>query len=74
MITFAEHKEKTAQDCEAVATILTELAADVREGNMNAFEQFWLSGGTEEGDPKIAMIREMLLLRYVYREEEMEGK
>lgn len=68
-LTFAEHKEQTAKDCESIAVMLTELAAKVREGNMAAFEQFWFAGGTEEGDAKIAELLDRLALRYVARQE-----
>jgi len=68
-MTFAQHKENTAQDCETVAKMLTDLAAAAREGDMRLFEEFWLEGGTEEGDAKIAAIRENLILRYMYRGE-----
>ncbi len=69
-VTFAEHKEQTAADCEAVAK-MTDLAHRVREGDTKAFEAWWIEGGTEEGDPKVAAIREMLVLRYVSREERL---
>lgn len=71
-MTFKEHKESTASDCEAVAKMLTDLAADIREGNFQAFERWWWEDGTEEGDPKIAEIRERLILRYVFRQEKVE--
>lgn len=71
--TFAEHREQTAKDCEQIAEIMTKLAADVREGNLKAFEAFWWEGGTEEGDAKICALREMLLLRYAFREESIES-
>ena len=67
---FNEYKEQTASDCEEVAEILTKLAADIREGNMNAFEAFWWESGTEEGDAKILDIQKRLLLRYIYRQHE----
>ncbi len=68
-LTFAQHKEKTAEDCEGVAELLTELAKTVREGNLKAFEEFWWEGGTEEGDAKVLSIREIILLRYVGRQD-----
>jgi methionine salvage enolase-phosphatase E1 len=71
--TFAEHREQTAKDCEQIAEMITKLAADVREGNLKAFEAFWWEGGTEEGDAKICALREMLLLRYAFREESIES-
>lgn len=71
-ITFAEHKELTAKDCEQVAEIIRSLAVDVREGNLASFEKFWVEGGTEEGDAKINPIREMLILRYYNRAESVE--
>jgi hypothetical protein len=66
-ITFAEHKNATAQDCEAIAETLKNLAAAVREGNMTAFEEFWIEGGTEEGDAKIKAMRELIIMRYLHR-------
>jgi hypothetical protein len=71
-MTFAEHKDQTAKDCEAIAKIMTDLAATCREGNMAAFEGMWLAGGTEEGDAKINALREMILLRYGFRAERIE--
>ena len=68
-MTFDEHKETTAADCEAVAALLTDLAGEVRNGNMRAFEGFWIEGGTEEGDAKVAFIRETIALRFYHREE-----
>ena len=71
-ITFAEHKEQTANDCEQVAKMLTDLAVTIREGNLKAFEGFWLENGTAEGDAKVQEIRERLALRYLYREEKLQ--
>lgn len=70
-ITFADHKEKTAADCESIAAILTDLAKQVRNGDVKAFEAFWFEGGTEEGDAKIIALREMVMLRYAAREERL---
>lgn len=70
-MTFSEHKEQTAKDIEEVAKMLTALAAQVREGDMDAFVKFWLQGGTEEGDPKIDAVHEMLILRYACRLEKL---
>ena len=36
---------------------------------MQAFERFWIEGGTEEGDAKIEAIREYMVIRYLYRYE-----
>jgi len=66
---FKEQKELAAKDCEQVAATLMKLAAEVREGNMAAFEAFWFEGGTEEGDAQIVAVREMILLRYFHRAE-----
>lgn len=74
VITFAEHKERTAKDCEDVAGWITSLAQKVRAGNMDAFERFWVEGGTEEGDAKIVEIRERIVLRYFARKEAPENK
>lgn len=70
---FDEHKEATAKDCEEVAKLLTELATEVRKGNMRLFEQFWLEGGTEEGDAKVLRIREMVAFRFYVREEALRS-
>jgi hypothetical protein len=71
-LTFSEHKEQTAKDCEAIADIMTKLAAACREGDMGQFERMLIEGGTEEGDAKIAAIREIAVLRYMHRQERME--
>ncbi len=71
-MTFLEHRETTAKDCEEVAKLLTELATQVRQGNLNAFEEFWLEGGTEEGDSKIQKCRDLMILRYKHREEKIK--
>lgn len=71
---FATHKEQTAEDLESVIEILKDLVVEVREGNMKKWEEFWWTGGTEEGDAKIHHIREMLLLRYAHREEMLDEK
>ena len=73
-MTFAEHKEQTALDCEQVAKNLTELAGKVREGDMAAFEHFWFQGGTEDGDAKLYAIRETIFLRYAFRKERIRAK
>lgn len=66
---FAEHKEATAKDCETIAEELQRLAAACREGDMDAFERMWWSGGTEEGDARISSLRELIVLRYLHRQE-----
>lgn len=71
-MTFSEHKEETAKDCEQVASALTELAKQAREGNLKAFEGFWIEGGTEEGDSKIQQLRELIVMRYFFREEKIQ--
>ncbi|RJO61923.1 hypothetical protein C4544_01405 [candidate division WS5 bacterium] len=63
--------EQTANDCEQVAKQLTDLAAEIREGNTDAFLEYWHTEGTEEGDAKIFAVREMILLRYYRRKEEL---
>lgn len=68
-MSFAEHKEVTLADLRAVVKQLEDLATAVQEGDMGAFERFWLEGGTEEGDAKIIAVREMIILRYFYRQE-----
>lgn len=68
---FVVHRDTTAADCEAIAKSVTELAATVRQGDLKAFERFWIEGGTEEGDAKICSLRETIVLRYLCREEEL---
>ena len=67
--TFAEHRDKTVADLTAVAERMQELIENVKQGDMDAFEEFWIEGGTEEGDAKIFSIRELLVLRYYVRKE-----
>lgn len=66
---FNAQKERTAEDIESVVAILQKQAADVRAGDMKAFEQWWIEGGTEEGDATVFKVRELLMLRYAHREE-----
>lgn len=68
-LTFAEHKEKTADDCKQLAKFIDEISEKVKEGNMNAFEEFFIEGGTEEGDAKIYELLERIILRYAVRSE-----
>jgi len=71
--TFAAHKEQTALDLEQFAGMITALAAHVREGNMAAWEAFWVNEGTEDGDAMIFKLRELLFLRYSLRLESIES-
>lgn len=68
-ISFIEHKKITCDDLRCLINILEDLIKEVEEGNIEAFERFWIEGGTEEGDAKIFTIREQLILRYFYRKE-----
>lgn len=68
-LTFLEHKNHTVADLETVAKSILDLAEQVREGNMDAFERMWIENGTEEGDAKIKQINEYLVLRYLFRAE-----
>lgn len=68
-MTFKEHKDKTAADCEEVIAVLEGLIEKIKEGDLESFEKFWFSGGTEEGDAKINSIKEIIALRYAYRKE-----
>ena len=68
-VTFQEHKDKTVADIREIVKLLESLASKVQDGDMGAFERFWIEGGTEEGDAKIDAIREMMILRYVCRLE-----
>lgn len=71
-ITFEEHKKATAEDCDAFAAMVAGVAKSVREGNMKAFETFFLEGGTEEGDAKMLELRERILLRYCVRHDNLK--
>jgi len=64
-----QHKTKTSEDIREVIKILESLYANVQEGDLQAFEQFWIEGGTEEGDSRIESIREYMCIRYIYRYE-----
>lgn len=70
-ITFQDHKEITAADCETIAKLITDLAARVRDGDVKAFERFWIEGGTEEGDAKVCGLRELIVMRYLSREDRL---
>lgn len=70
-ITFAEHKETTAKDLETIAAEIVKLAAQVREGDLGAFQCFWIEGGTEEGDAKINALREIMVIRFFHRQERL---
>jgi len=59
--TFVEHRDKTVADLESVATMLGALIDEVKQGDVKAFDRFWIQGGTEEGDATIFRVREMLL-------------
>jgi len=71
-ITFEEHKTKTAEDCDAFAEIIKEVGSSVRAGNLNAYEKFFIVGGTEEGDAKINELLERLMIRFVVRKQMVE--
>jgi hypothetical protein len=68
-MTFDELKDKTANDCDQIAKMVTDLGKSVREGNIELFERFWIEGVTDEGDSKIQQIREMAVIRYLNRKE-----
>lgn len=70
-MTFQEHKEITIADLSAIQGLIEELKNRVAEGDMAAFEKFWIEGGTAEGDAKICSIRENLFMRYFYRAEQI---
>lgn len=65
--TFESLKNRTAADVEQVAALLTNLATEVRAGDIGAFERWWIEGGTEEGDATVFKIRDLLMLRHTYR-------
>lgn len=73
-ITFDEHKEQTAKDCEEIADMMKELAHSCRKGDMDKFEAMWITGGTEteDEDSKMAIMRECIILRYQVRKESIE--
>lgn len=68
-ISFVEHKKITCDDLKYLINVLENLIEEVQNGDMEAFERFWIEGGTEEGDARIFAIREQLILRYFYRKE-----
>lgn len=68
-ISFDEQKERTAEDIDSIVASLQKLSTDVRAGDMQAFEHWWIEGGTEEGDATVFKLRELLILRYSYRDE-----
>lgn len=75
-MTFAEHKEQTATDLEAIAAEFTKLAAKVREGDMKAFENMFFvtevgDGGAPTGG-RLSNLEELIVLRYYFREERVE--
>lgn len=70
---FKTLKEQTAKDCEQLAETINKLATEIREGNIDAFLQFFYEEGTEEGDAKIFELRERILLRYAYRSEKSKS-
>jgi hypothetical protein len=72
-LTFAEHRETTAKDLEAIAEEFTKLAAVVREGNMKAVEDMFLGDEDKrEDDSKIVKLREIFVLRYFHRQERVK--
>lgn len=68
-MTFAEHKDQTAGDCDAFAKMVSNLAAQVRKGDTKAFERFFIEGGTEDGDAKLDELHQRLVFRFLFREE-----
>lgn len=68
-MTFKEHRDKTAADCEEIIASLEALVEKIKEGDLEAFEKFWFRGGTEKGDGMIDSMREILAIRYAYRSE-----
>jgi hypothetical protein len=72
-ITFDEHREQTAKDCEEVTKILMDIAIATREGNMQPFESFWYMDMTDkEHLPIIFSLRHILLFRYFFRQDIIE--
>lgn len=68
-LSFEEHKEITAMDCESIAKDLMALAAKVRQGNLKAFEHWWLEAPPDREVPKCIHMQELIVLRYLHREE-----
>jgi len=68
-ITFDEFKKQTSEDCDALAKMISDVKVAVNEGNMDAFEKFFMEGGTEEGDAKINDLLERLVIRFVVRKD-----
>jgi len=70
---FKTLKEQTAADCEQLAEDLKKLAAEVREGDIDAFLSFFIGGETEEEIASFFKYREMILLRYFKRAEDLKN-
>lgn len=68
-ISFTEHRDSTAADIDAVIEQLQALATQVRDGDVSAFSRWWIEGGTEDGDATISRVRELLVIRFMYREQ-----
>lgn len=71
-ITFQEHKEKTVEDLDALCEMIQEVKKSVSEGNMSAFETFFIEGGTPEGDAKISELNQRLVLRFIVRGDNVQ--
>lgn len=72
-MTFLEHKEITITDCEEIIKSIQDVINKIKDGDIGAFERFWLEGGTEEGDAKIFALRELIVLRYAHRQEKLKS-
>jgi hypothetical protein len=71
---FAQQKDITVADCEAIAKELNELIQKIKEGDLDAFVKFWIEGGTAEGDARINQIQEIIALRFIHRENERNSQ
>lgn len=68
-MTFTKHVEQTIDDLNEFIKYIKTISDKVLEGDVRSFERFMIEGGTEEGDAKILQIRELLILRYMSRDE-----
>ena len=69
-ISFEQHRAQTVKDLEQVISILNNLVAKVKIGNMHAYEDFWAL--EEDEGQTILSIREIMALRYIARQERIK--
>lgn len=71
-ISFIEHRNQTVDDLKVFIDCAEQIVEKIRQGDVKAFERFIIEGGTEEGDAKIIQMLQLLILRYLSREELLE--